>query len=40
MKKNSRRKFIKKSALIGSGFFIIPRNVLGGKAMYHQVISY
>ncbi len=31
MKKNSRRKFIKKSALIGSGFFIIPRNVLGGK---------
>jgi len=32
MKKNkSRRNFIKKSALIGSGLFIIPRNVLGGK---------
>ena len=31
MKKNTRRKFIKKSALIGSGFFIIPRNVLGGR---------
>ena len=30
MNKNSRRKFIKKSALIGSGFFIVPRNVLGG----------
>ncbi|MBT4959441.1 MAG: Gfo/Idh/MocA family oxidoreductase [Flavobacteriaceae bacterium] len=30
MKKKSRRNFIKKSSLIGSGIFIVPRNVLGG----------
>ena len=30
MKKNSRRNFIKKSSIIGSGIFIVPRNVLGG----------
>ncbi|MBL6648195.1 MAG: gfo/Idh/MocA family oxidoreductase, partial [Flavobacteriaceae bacterium] len=30
MKKNSRRKFIKKTSIISSGLFIIPRNVLGG----------
>ena len=30
MKKNSRRNFIKKSSVIGSGIFIVPRNVLGG----------
>ena len=28
MKKNSRRKFIKKASFISSGLFIIPRNVL------------
>ena len=30
MKKNSRRKFIKKTTIGSSGLFIIPRNVLGG----------
>jgi predicted dehydrogenase len=30
MKKNSRRKFIKKTSIVSSGLFIIPRNVLGG----------
>ena len=30
MKKKSRRNFIKKSTLLGTGFFIVPRNVLGG----------
>jgi len=30
MKKNSRRKFIKKSTVLGSGIFIVPRSVLGG----------
>ena len=30
MKKKSRRNFIKKSSLIGSGIFIVPRNALGG----------
>ena len=30
MKNNSRRKFIKKSSILGSGIFIVPRNVLGG----------
>ena len=30
MKKNSRRNFIKKSSVIGSGILIVPRNVLGG----------
>ncbi len=29
-KKNTRRDFIKKSALIGTGFYIVPRQVLGG----------
>ena len=28
--KNSRRDFLKKSAAAGAGFFIVPRNVLGG----------
>jgi predicted dehydrogenase len=27
---NSRRDFIKKSAILGTGFYIVPRNVLGG----------
>ena len=31
MNKKSRRNFIKKSVVFGTGFFIIPRNVLGGK---------
>ena len=26
----NRRKFLKNSALLGTGFFIVPRNVLGG----------
>ena len=30
MKKNSRRKFIKKTSIVSSGLFIIPRSVLGG----------
>ena len=30
MKKKSRRNFIKKSSVLGAGFFIVPRNVLGG----------
>ena len=30
MKKNSRRKFIKKTSIVSSGLFIIPRNVIGG----------
>jgi len=30
MEKKSRRNFIKKSTLLGTGFFIVPRNVLGG----------
>ena len=30
MNKKSRRNFIKKSSAIGAGFFIVPRNVLGG----------
>ena len=30
MKKKSRRNFIKNSSLLGSGIFIVPRNVLGG----------
>jgi len=30
MEKKSRRNFIKKSTLLGIGFFIVPRNVLGG----------
>jgi predicted dehydrogenase len=29
-KKNSRRDFIKKTAVAGAGFYIVPRNVLGG----------
>jgi hypothetical protein len=28
--KNNRRDFIKKSALIGTGFYIVPRHVIGG----------
>ena len=28
--KNRRRNFLKKSAAVGAGFFIVPRNVLGG----------
>ena len=28
--KNKRRNFLKKSAAVGAGFFIVPRNVLGG----------
>ena len=28
--KNKRRSFLKKSAIAGTGFFIVPRNVLGG----------
>nr|MCW1953178.1 Gfo/Idh/MocA family oxidoreductase [Flavobacteriia bacterium] len=28
--KNNRRDFIKKSALMGTGFYIVPRHVLGG----------
>ena len=31
MSKKSRRNFIKKSSLIGTGIFIVPRNVLGGQ---------
>ncbi len=31
MKENSRRSFIKNSALAAAGFYIVPRNVLGGK---------
>ena len=30
MKNKTRRNFIKKSSLFSTGFFIIPRNVLGG----------
>ena len=30
MSKKSRRNFIKKSSVLGAGFFIVPRNVLGG----------
>ena len=30
MNKKSRRNFIKKSSVLGAGFFIVPRNVLGG----------
>ena len=30
MKNKTRRNFIKKSSLFSAGFFIIPRNVLGG----------
>ena len=30
MKKKSRRNFIKKTSVLGAGFFIVPRNVLGG----------
>ena len=30
MNKKSRRNFIKKSSILGAGFFIVPRNVLGG----------
>ena len=30
MSKNSRRSFVKKSAALGAGVFIVPRNVLGG----------
>ena len=29
-KMKNRRKFLKNSALMGTGFFIVPRNVLGG----------
>ena len=28
--KKSRRSFIKKTSAVGAGFFIVPRNVLGG----------
>ena len=31
MNKKSRRNFIKNSSVLGAGFFIVPRNVLGGK---------
>ena len=30
MSKKSRRNFLKSSTVLGAGFFIIPRNVLGG----------
>ena len=30
MNKKSRRNFIKKSSLLGTGVFIVPRHVLGG----------
>ena len=30
MKNKTRRNFLKKSGLLTTGFFIVPRNVLGG----------